>query len=172
MKCPKCDVELKPVIYEGVNIDTCESCEGEWLDKDEISQIIKAKEVVFTPEEISKVEGVKRPVETLVSDEEKQRMCPKCNVAMKKLNYSYSTGIIIDRCETCAGIWLDKDELENIQIVMEETDKKMPELAGKMNAVLDKIQEQSEQKQESQMREVCGESPVMRAFYKFIVLNH
>ena len=39
------------------------------------------------------------------------RACPKCMMAMKKVNYAYDSNIIIDRCEKCAGIWTDKGEL-------------------------------------------------------------
>lgn len=36
MKCPKCGSDLKEVVYRGVLVDKCTSCEGIWLDRGEI----------------------------------------------------------------------------------------------------------------------------------------
>ena len=41
--------------------------------------------------------------------------CPECKSALTELNYSYSSGIIIDRCSKKHGIWLDGGELEKLQ---------------------------------------------------------
>ena len=175
MNCPRCKTELKNTVYEGVNINTCESCEGEWLDNREIVDIIKAKEVVFSKDEIEKVDGVKKSIEVLVSEPSDPLVCPRCNTPMKRLNYSYSTGVIIDRCSECNGIWLDKDELEHIQIIMEETEKKLPELKEKVSSVLDEVKKKTEEKKKQAMQETLGsegsKSPVMRTFYKFLVWN-
>jgi len=37
--------------------------------------------------------------------------CPKCPGALEKYRFM---GFVLDRCESCAGIWLDKGELEGI----------------------------------------------------------
>jgi len=174
MNCPRCKTDLKNIVYEGVNIDTCESCEGEWLDAGEISDIIKAKEVVFSSDAIEKVEGVKKSIEVLESEPNDRLMCPKCSIPMKRLNYSYSTGVIIDRCSTCSGIWLDKDELEHVQIIMEETEKKLPELKEKFSSVLDEVKKNAEENKKQEMQENLGKgakSPILRAVYKFLVCN-
>ena len=174
MKCPRCKTDLKNIVYEGVNIDTCESCEGEWLDAGEITYIIKAKEIVFSSDEIEKVDGVKKSIEILVSAPDDPLICPKCNKPMERLNYAYSTGVIIDRCSKCSGIWLDKDELEHVQIIMEETEKKLPELKEKFSSVLDEIKKKTEQDKEQEMQENLGKgskSPVLRTVYKFLVCN-
>ena len=36
MNCPLCTSSLKTIHYEGIEIETCGSCEGEWLDADEL----------------------------------------------------------------------------------------------------------------------------------------
>ncbi|MBK8393697.1 MAG: zf-TFIIB domain-containing protein [Leptospiraceae bacterium] len=38
---------------------------------------------------------------------------------MQHINYQYSSGIMIDRCNLNHGVWLDKDELEKIQVFVE-----------------------------------------------------
>jgi Zn-finger nucleic acid-binding protein len=42
------------------------------------------------------------------------------------VNYAGDTGIIIDRCTSCRGIWLDEHELEKIQMVIEGWDDALP----------------------------------------------
>lgn len=38
------------------------------------------------------------------------RRCPQCGCEMQKINYSYDSNIIMDRCNKCLGIWTDKHE--------------------------------------------------------------
>lgn len=38
-------------------------------------------------------------------------LCPNCNVSMQNVNRS---GVELDMCPTCRGIWLDRGELEKI----------------------------------------------------------
>lgn len=174
MKCPKCNVELKEILYEGVTVDTCPSCEGEWLDKNDISTIIDARTVVFTNDEIDKVKGVREPVVVQIMQPLKPVLCPRCNIQMKQINYSYSTGIIVDRCPRCEGIWLGKDELEHIQIVMEGLAKKMPELRNKFTPILNEIklkhQQEADKIVDSVMTQgIWGKGPLVASLVKFIV---
>ena len=46
-------------------------------------------------------------------------ICPKCGGQTDAINYGGDTGIIIDRCTGCRGIWLDASELEKIQMLVE-----------------------------------------------------
>lgn len=45
---------------------------------------------------------------------EKIIKCPKCKVHMEKIS---NGRYVIDRCVKCGGIFLDKDEIENINRV-------------------------------------------------------
>jgi uncharacterized protein len=38
-------------------------------------------------------------------------LCPHCNTPMQELT---KTGVVIDLCPTCKGVWLDRGELEKI----------------------------------------------------------
>lgn len=159
MKCPRCQGELKEIEYEGILVDTCEQCEGEWLDKDEISSINEAREAVFSEEEKAKVKGAQKVVTTEVKQLEKQLICPHCNVPLMRLNYAYTTGIIIDRCTKCKGIWLDKDELEHIQIVVEEWDKKYPEIKAKWTPLLSHVKAQYGEKRKARLDQAVKTYP-------------
>ncbi len=39
MKCPKCGMDLKEIVYKEVHIDKCFSCDGVWLDEGELEQL-------------------------------------------------------------------------------------------------------------------------------------
>jgi len=39
-RCPKCAGELVPVLYRGVERDTCSRCQGVWLDFGELDQML------------------------------------------------------------------------------------------------------------------------------------
>lgn len=44
MKCPRCDGSLEESQFEGVAIDTCDTCGGVWLDCGELGQLAKNAE--------------------------------------------------------------------------------------------------------------------------------
>lgn len=52
-----------------------------------------------------------------LEEEEKQRLknlhhmrCPRCGMELIEINHE---GILVDKCSTCEGIWLDAGELES-----------------------------------------------------------
>lgn len=44
MRCPKCGGHLEAVHYRGVEVDTCTSCKGMYLDAGEIEKILAFEE--------------------------------------------------------------------------------------------------------------------------------
>ena len=58
-----------------------------------------------------------------LSEEERQGLkkmhwmhCPKCGMDLHPIPYK---GVTIDKCFSCGVIWLDKDELEVLQYMIE-----------------------------------------------------
>lgn len=127
MRCPSCDSSLSTIDYEGVAIETCGVCSGEWLDADELGQIVRIREKRFNDEErraidaSAKIPGIPWP------DIERAITCPGCGAATGPINYGGDTGIIIDRCPSCHGIWLDASEIEKIQVLVETWKDNLPE---------------------------------------------
>lgn len=122
MKCPNCQATLETINYEGIRIETCNGCQGEWLDAEELKHVVKAREVRFDKQErraIAKsttIQGVK------LDEADRDLPCPKCGGQTDAINYGGDSGIIIDRCTGCRGIWLDAQELERIQMLVEGWD--------------------------------------------------
>ncbi len=44
MKCPLCDVTMRPVQRRGVEIDICPECRGVWLDRGELDKILASSD--------------------------------------------------------------------------------------------------------------------------------
>jgi hypothetical protein len=126
MQCPNCNSTLKQIDYEGILIETCESCEGEFLDDQELRNITRARERKYDEQtrhalaKATKIQGV------ALSKVDRKLTCPKCAGKMNPVNYGGDSGIIIDRCEQCKGIWLDGGELEKIEMLVEGWEDELP----------------------------------------------
>ena len=148
MKCPNCSRELQQEEYEGVTIDLCAGCGGVWLDEGELEQIVERREKRFAQEEIDEVQGAREPVTIKKEEMGEGYACPKCGATCQRSNYAYTSGIVIDKCPNRDGIWLDGSELEKIQIIVEEWEKKRDEIKAKFDATLNEIDREIEAKKE------------------------
>jgi Zn-finger nucleic acid-binding protein len=127
MNCPRCSQELKAIEYEGLGIETCPGCQGEWLDAGELLGVTQRMGSRFAPEEIEKLEAINKAIFTL-EEQTPQVDCPRCpDTPLKRFNYAVSSGIALDKCPRCAGVWLDKGEMEQVQILAEQWKGKLSE---------------------------------------------
>ena len=100
INCPRCNTQMKEIDYEGVRIDTCPGCEGEWLDADELKKIVARREEVFTSDEIAKVRETIDEPQAVSQDELKEALsCPCCNVPMERL----PRRAVFFRCPVCGA---------------------------------------------------------------------
>ena len=120
---------MHPAPYEGVSLDLCPACEGYWLDKGELKEICDRRDQQFTEEERDRFfdemhdqQGRPKDFRAL----EPEYSCLRCEVPMQRVEYAYSSTIVIDRCMQCDGIYLDAGELEKLQIWAEERDAYQP----------------------------------------------
>ncbi len=107
MKCPACAAPLLSMFYEGVRVRLCGGCNGVFVGHDELKVIVHRQEV-----EIPRDRGL-----VAEQGEEVERTCPRCAVSMQKPRFRKQ--ITLDRCPQCKGIWLDRGELEDIQLIAE-----------------------------------------------------
>lgn len=139
MKCPNCGALLRTIEYEGIHLETCRDCQGEWLDADELKHVVKAREVRFDVQErraiaeSTTIQGVK------LDEVDRDLACPKCGGQTDAINYGGDSGIVIDRCTTCHGIWLDADELEHIQMLVEGWDDGLKDDLAKYGPKMRKV---------------------------------
>ena len=108
MNCPKCKSELIQRKIKGIEVDECKKCEGIWFDNDELRQI---KDKIDSDLNWMDFEIWKHEDQFTVAP--KPINCPKCAVQMVTINYG-DTGVEIDYCTKCQGVWLDDGEFNKI----------------------------------------------------------
>ena len=108
MQCPSCKHELKKLVYKGIELDECLNCGGMWFDGDELRKA-KDKEDEFL--RWLDVDLFSDPKQFVAAHS--TMTCPKDNDALYEISYD-SADIKVDVCKTCKGVWLDKDEYENM----------------------------------------------------------
>ncbi len=129
--CPKCNVPLNIVSYEGTEVYKCASCRGTLVGENDMKRIIIRQEVGFS-DRIKKIAlGIK--LEEKANRGNGQRInrdpktllkCPKCQFPKAKMMRMFYTEVYrveVDRCFNCGRIWFDSDELEVLQYMIEHS---------------------------------------------------
>lgn len=152
-KCPHCKEKLVEKEYEGVPIDVCLKCAGVWLDKDELYEIIKRREVKFSEEEKKSVEPEKS-MQGTQAELIPEINCPVCGALMNRFTYAATSGIVIDRCPSGCGIWLDKGELEKIQIYREKSEELGEKNYAKYTRILNQVKVDVEKRRQESIQNI------------------
>ncbi len=108
MLCPKCFDDLVASELLGVRIDTCPSCKGSWFDRNELRKARNQADSDLAWMEINlwkETDGFHVKRESVE--------CPSCGEKMASVGYA-DTGVQIDYCSECGGIWLDSGEFTRI----------------------------------------------------------
>jgi Zn-finger nucleic acid-binding protein len=146
MKCPRCSSALNSAEYDGVKIEVCSGCKGEWLHVGELEKIVEHHDEVFTPQEIASLDAVNKEIFTDENLDHDELNCPQCaDVRMEHFNYGDTSGIILHKCPECGGIWMDKDELTKIEEVVDGWKSDLGQDSAKYDPVLKKIEVQEQQ---------------------------
>jgi len=139
MRCPGCDSTLSSLQYEGITVETCGTCSGCWLDADELGRIVRIREKRFSPQQWSSIDSLAKIPGIPVEEIERDIVCPSCDTSTGPINYGGDTGMIIDRCPKCRGIWLDVGELESIQMLVESWKDSLPDDLHRFGPLLDRV---------------------------------
>ncbi|MCU0237925.1 MAG: zf-TFIIB domain-containing protein [Pyrinomonadaceae bacterium] len=109
MNCPNCKTnELYPKEIEPyLSALVCENCRGRWITSNDYDSWLKSNQ--HLPENPTKKLKMTIPEFELV------RLCPECRRILIKYKVGQNVPFQIDRCSTCAGIWLDKGEWETLK---------------------------------------------------------
>ncbi|MCD5397203.1 MAG: zf-TFIIB domain-containing protein [Candidatus Pacebacteria bacterium] len=108
MLCPICKKTLEKILLCNTEVDFCPDCLGLWFEKDELRQAKDNKDKNINWLDID-----------LWKDKEKlkiasgQKLCPNCRLPLYEVQYSDS-GVKVDICNICEGIWLDRGEFKKI----------------------------------------------------------
>lgn len=138
MRCPIDGRELTPLQYEEAIIHTCESCGGELLGAEALTHVVNCREKVYGSRYQQLVE-VSKPLGGVPSKNLQSGICcPVCAAKMQTVNYLGEAAVHIDRCLACHAVWLDPNELEQVQVLVESWQQRAPQqlalVAGKLEA--------------------------------------
>jgi len=113
MNCPVCNHSLELVKYEYLPYHYCRWCQGMWVEAKLLKNLAVRMAVVSNIKPTETIPFKPRTVDRPAKDN-RIRLCPKCSAGMKQLNYAYDSNVIVDRCDTCEGIWLDSGEIKQL----------------------------------------------------------
>jgi heat shock protein HtpX len=124
--CPTCNQKLIDDDYEGAPIHRCAFCHGTLVDRRKMTRIALRTEKGFSERlarlaELTQKNGQARRNEK-AKLEPSPFNCPNCNSEMRRGFYTYQYLVEVDKCTRCTMVWLDKDELEIIQYLIEHSD--------------------------------------------------
>jgi Zn-finger nucleic acid-binding protein len=121
MRCPVDGNELRSGYYEAdVEVDQCSKCEGIWLEKGELERI---QEVVLHDYrgELAQIPEDARKAYQAARQKRDPLKCPACQSEMTEREHGYCSQIFIDVCRKCQGVWLDKGELQALEVFFERS---------------------------------------------------
>lgn len=116
MQCARCRCELEQIDFKNITVNECPECHGWWFDRGELQ---KAKDntdedlrwINFDP--FTKKGNRFNRVSVAAG------ACPKCSQPMTTLTYANS-GVEIEKCERCRGVWLKHGEFKKIIAYLED----------------------------------------------------
>ena len=114
MQCPQCNIHLQRRAIQTVEVDECVNCKGIWFDTDELR---KAKDETDADLRWMDFDLWKHPERFHVTS--KPIPCPDCAVDMAAIEYD-TTGVEVNSCPKCEGVWLDASEFEKIIAALTE----------------------------------------------------
>ena len=107
-ECPVCKIALEEVPLRGERVDICGTCRGIFLDRGELENILEMarifEEIRLSEEDIPTVPQ---------AEVDREVICPADGTPMEPKDMG---GVIVDRCGTCEGVWLDGDELAALKL--------------------------------------------------------
>lgn len=99
VRCPCCKHALVAERRFGQTVDACHNCEGLWLDATELGALVRQ-----TP--------VSTDIRTASRNCRQGLRCPRCFQALTPFNYAHDSGVHINRCDRCDGVWLEPGQLD------------------------------------------------------------
>jgi Zn-finger nucleic acid-binding protein len=102
---------LTAIAVGPVTLDVCQGgCGGLWFDAHELEQVNQTASADTPPH----AEVDRNPDRRV--DAKRRRFCTRCpDTPLERKLFSLSSGVIMDLCPQCHGIWLDYGELETIR---------------------------------------------------------
>ncbi|MDP8238880.1 MAG: zf-TFIIB domain-containing protein [Candidatus Hatepunaea meridiana] len=115
--CPNCKSKMDKIKHPDITIDQCSNCGGTFLEKGELNSLATgmAGDIEFC--------SVDQEFHT---DKHPYRSCPNPSCTgktMRKINLLTCADTVFDYCDRCEGFFLDKGEIQQMNIELEQLTK-------------------------------------------------
>ena len=108
--CPRCKDALQPLLLGATSVRECAACGGVWVDPQTLQTLCDVREVHAG---VVSALAARVPANSALPDTVRYVPCPRCQKLMNRVNFSKSSGVIMDVCKT-DGVWLDRGELQRV----------------------------------------------------------
>jgi uncharacterized protein len=120
MICPRCSSELQVMTLDGVPVHECRQCRGVWFERGELNQVADE-----TTPDLAWIDFELWKDQELFNVAESALRCPADGQGMAAIHYG-DTGVVVDHCVKCGGVWLDAGEFENLIQALKDEAAAMP----------------------------------------------
>lgn len=118
MHCPICKINLEKALFYNTEIDYCPKCLGIFFDEGELQTAKDAKDNDLRWLDTDLWQDLGKFKLALG-----ERLCSKCRLPFYEVRYADSK-VIVDVCNICKGIWLDRGEFKKIIEYLREKSSK------------------------------------------------
>jgi Zn-finger nucleic acid-binding protein len=139
MICPACHAGLDRYELYGMRLESCPRCHGIWLYADEL----RALKDRLSPSAMPSIRWMNEELDAIgkANAVPGRRLCPVCGDRKLLATLFGDSGLVIDWCPNCRGLWLDYHELQEILThLREELERLSPaELKARIGEELKKL---------------------------------
>jgi Zn-finger nucleic acid-binding protein len=122
MYCPVDQTDLVTISVDGVSIERCGRCNGHWLQHGELARLASRDDSV-------------EPVVSITRDS--LRLCPEDRTPLTEVEFPDHSGLKVDICGQCQGIWLDAYELSQALTLLGRQPQSLDDQQTPTRSVLD-----------------------------------
>ena len=115
--CPVCKTTLTGKVYDGVTFSECPQCAGVWIFEDDLKQL-ESENV----QDLDRMDVANVPVQPVESPSS-PLPCPECGVAMEQFHFVIDGPILLHRCSSCEGLWIDDGKLTQMAAAIEAANR-------------------------------------------------
>ncbi|MGA2605378.1 MAG: zf-TFIIB domain-containing protein [Verrucomicrobiia bacterium] len=112
--CPRCGKPLEEQQLDDVAFRCCRDCRGMLILHTDLIGVLESSWHAV-PQDEAETTPFRAPEGW---QNQPSLPCPDCHQTMEKYGYMGIGAIQIDRCDPCAELWLDADELQNMVLAL------------------------------------------------------
>jgi Zn-finger nucleic acid-binding protein len=152
-QCPVCHSALKPFRFHDIETDVCEKGCGVWFDEGEMKRV-EESDTLANIDHAFPGQYIQQKTKPAPAASGQERQCPVHHTPMLAFEWNVGSGIVLDKCEACHGVWMDAGELEGYCQYLKNFYKHPPELTPAIREKMDKVRHQFEKEWDTSLDQV------------------